>query len=208
MSANKRKRSILSTAGEQVRQVAREVREDCDNEVLGNARAFYAGAFEKTKRGLRASIIAAERLSEEEGTSETVREDLADTGRQLKQVAKEVMQDCDNEVLRNAGEFYAGAFSSLKKNVSAKAEAARIRSEKKKLARAAARRRRAEIRKRLTGKASTVLICLILIAILAVSGALWYSQHHGTRAAEKAPQETVVQTSSEETEKQESPPAG
>ena len=207
MSADETKKSMLSKTGEQVRKVAKEVREDCDNEVLSNAREFYSGAFKKVKKGLRASVKAAERLSDEEGVPETLQEDLADTGRQLKQVAKEVIEDCDSEVLRGAGEFYAGAVGSLRRGVSAKAEAARVRTEKRKLARAAARRRRAEIRKKLTGKAGAVLVCLILFALLIVSGALWFSQHHGTGKAAQTTTEHSEQTAISE-RNEETPPSG
>ena len=181
----------LKNAGAQVMQVAQEVSEDCDNEVLSNARAFYSDAYAKTKRGVRASIQRAEALSEEDDAPVTVREDLADTGMQLRQVAREVIEDCDNDTLKTAREFYSGAAGTVREEVRQKAEKARIRAERRKQVRAAARRRRAALRQKVGGKAAVVMICLILAAVLLISGAFWVSHHFGGRNENQQVNETT-----------------
>ena len=50
MRENRTLKKLKNTAvytGEQVKQVAKEVAEDCDNEVLRNARSFYGGIARK-----------------------------------------------------------------------------------------------------------------------------------------------------------------
>ena len=181
----------LAGAGEKVLKVAQEVSEDCDNDVLRNARDFYTNAAKKTGQGLRASVRAAEALGEEDGP-QTVMEDLTDTGKQLKQVVKEVIADCDSDSLKDARAFYAGAASSAKTGVRDQVRRAKSRSEARKRRRAAARRRRAALRGKFTGKAGVILVCLIIVATLLISFAFWIGSHaHGKTAPQ---QETEPKT--------------
>ncbi|MBQ9664658.1 MAG: hypothetical protein IJV40_16045 [Oscillospiraceae bacterium] len=182
----------LAGAGEKVLKVAQEVSEDCDNGVLRNARDFYTNAAKKTGKGLKASVRAAEALSEEDDGPRTVREDLTDTGKQLKQLAKEVLADCDNDALKDARAFYAGAASSARTGVRDQVRRAKSRSEARKRRRAAARQRRAALRGKLTGKAGVLLVCLIIVATLLISFAFWIGSHpHGKTAPQ---QETEPKT--------------
>ena len=59
----KRFRRNLKKTGAQLGQIAKEVGEDCNNEVLSNARDFYTGAFNRAKKGMKAAIQAAEEYS-------------------------------------------------------------------------------------------------------------------------------------------------
>lgn len=197
MDALKSIKDDLKDAGTQVVRVAKEVSEDCDNEVLSNARAFYADAFTKTRKGLQASIRSAEKYAEEEPVKNTLREDLKDTGDQLRQVAKEVIEDCDNDTLRTARTFYSDVADMAGNEVRRKAETVRIRSEKRKQVRAAARRRRAALRKKLGSRAAMVVICLIVAAVLLLSGAFWISQHYGGRHEAPQASEATPQASAE-----------
>ena len=165
----------LKNAGTNIMQVASEVTEDSDNEVLQNAREFYSGAISKTRKGIQAGINAAEKLSEDD-PPKTVKEDFADSCDQIKSTIQEVAEDCDNEVLRNAREFYSGAYKATKNGIEKKAQRSREHREIRRAARADARRRRAAIRSKLFSKAGLVLICMILLAALLISGALWFGK--------------------------------
>ena len=169
----------LKDAGVQAAQVAKEVSEDLDNDVLSNARAFYSDAFAKTGRGIRAVIKSAQKQTSEKSEPQTVMEDLADTAEQLRQVAREVTEDCDNDTLRTARAFYSDAADTVQHRVSRKAEEVKVRSQQRKRNRAAARQRRAVLRKKLSGKAAVIMISLILVAALLFSGAFWLSRHFG-----------------------------
>ena len=178
-AARQKTADVLGDAGTNIMQVASEVSEDCDNEVLRNARAFYSGAVRKAGNGIRASIRAAEELSLED-SPKTARENLSDSFVQMKETVKEVAEDCDNEVLQNAREFYSGAIENTRNSMENKAQETREKRKRRKAARAAARQRRAAVRSKLFSKAGVVLVCLILFAALLISGALWISRHHGT----------------------------
>ena len=175
----KRLGNNLRKAGSNAAEIANEVSDDCDNEILRNARNFYSGAWEKTKKGVSSSIKAAEKYSEEGSNPKTVKEDISDTGRNLGQVAKEVIKDCDNEVLRNARSFYADSAVAAQREARHRIEKIKTSAEKRRKTRAEARRRRADLRRKLTGRGAVVLISLIIILSLLVSAALWFSRRRG-----------------------------
>ena len=187
MDALKSFKDDLAGAGEQIRQVAREVSEDCGDDVLSNAKSFYSGKAQAAKREVQNSVKKAVEANEEDPLPNSLREDLADTGEQLKQVAKEVISDCDSDVIHNAGAFYGGAAKKAGNKVGNHVVRVRERSEKRKAIRAAARMRRAELRKKLSGKATLVVIFLIVIAILLLSGAFWLSTHHRKKNTTEIP---------------------
>ena len=194
MDALKSFKEDLTNAGKQIVQVAKEVSEDCGDDVLKNAKNYYSGKAQAVKRGIQNSVKAAIEESENEPVPETVREDLADSGQQMKLVMKEVLSDCDNKVIRNAGSFYGEAARSAGNQIENHVEKAKVRAAKRKERRAAARRQRAKLRKKLSGKAMLTVIMLIVVATLLLSGAFWFSKHHRNNKTEKLPEssETIA----------------
>lgn len=95
------------------------------------------------------------------------------TGEQVKQVAKEVAEDCDNEVLRNARSFYGGIARKAKRRVSDKVRKAYSASEEKRQIMIQAQQQRAKERHSMVKRATIILICMIVIAMLLMSFAFW-----------------------------------
>ncbi len=170
----------LHKLGTTALQIAEEVSEDCDNEILQNARDYYASGFVRVRNGLKAGMKAAEDNCDDNEETDNLIEDLSDTAAQLGSVIQEAAADCDNDVLKNAREFYSDAVRSACNKTGARMEEVRIRSEARKRSRAEAKRRRVALRKKLTGKTAVILLCLILVASLLISAALWVSRHMST----------------------------
>ena len=95
------------------------------------------------------------------------------TGEQVKQVAKEVAEDCDNEVLRNARSFYGGIARKAKRKVSDKVREAYNVSEEKRQEMLQTQQQRAKERRSMVKRATVILICMIVIAMLLISFAFW-----------------------------------
>lgn len=95
------------------------------------------------------------------------------TGEQVKQVAKEVAEDCDNEVLRNARSFYGGIARKTKRRVSNKVKEAQSAAEEKRKEMLQTQQQRAKERHGMVKRATIILICMIVIAMLLMSFAFW-----------------------------------
>ena len=95
------------------------------------------------------------------------------TGEQVKQVAKEVAEDCDNEVLRNARSFYGGIARKTKRRVSNRVKEAQSAAEQKRKEMLQTQQQRAKERHGMVKRATIILICMIVIAMLLMSFAFW-----------------------------------
>ena len=143
------------------------------------------GRFDSAKRMLHAKAV--EVLGED--TVENLKElkdDAVKAGGQVKSVAKEVWDDCDNEVLENARDFYTEAARKTQKGVSNSIKAAQDSAEARRHAREEARqrreeerRRRKEARKKLLKRVFPILICMIIAVVLIFSAAIWLGQKSG-----------------------------
>ena len=110
------------------------------------------------------------------------REYVVSAGGQISDFSREVREDCDNDVLRNAREFYGGMFEKaqngeLKQNIIATGEQIRNKKEEK----ARVRRQNMARRQKTIRKAIIVFVCMILAALLIISVVL-----HASKEAEKA----------------------
>ena len=127
-------------------------------------------------------------------------DDAKSAGAQIRQVAKEVSDDCDSEVLRNARSFYAGAYrkaqAGIRKNVKAAQRTARqqkaIREERLRL-QELERLRRAEERRRSLKKALILIVCVLAVFLLLISAALSIAEHGSSRTLQKNTADAAVQ---------------
>ena len=119
-------------------------------------------------------------------------DDAKSAGDQIRLVAKEVSDDCDSELLRNARSFYAGAYrkarAGIRKNVKAAKQSARqqkaIREERLRL-QELERRRRVEERRRNLKKALILIVCVLAVLLLLISAALSIAEHGSSGTPQK-----------------------
>lgn len=146
------------------------------------------GLFDTARSMMDVARDKATEILGEDGMEQlkSLKDDVVNAGEQVRQVAKEVRDDCGTEAFDDARDFYSGVAKKTSAGVKENIRKAEEYSRKQKAEREAARRRREAEReakrarnKKLLRRAGIVFLCLILTALLVLSGALWYSQHYG-----------------------------
>ncbi len=132
------------------------------------------GLLDSAKSALSAARDMATEVLGEDGMEhlKSLKDDVVQAGGQVGQFAREVLDDCDNDALDDAKEFYTRAYDRGRTKVRTAREKARIEREARERERLALRAKRLKMLR----KAAVILICAIFAAILIISGALWLNQ--------------------------------
>ncbi|MCR5135649.1 MAG: hypothetical protein K6C12_00925 [Oscillospiraceae bacterium] len=160
------------------------------------------GLFDAAKKAVSAARDMAAEVLGEDGMEQlkSIKDDVVQAGGQVGQFAREVLEDCDNDALSDAKDFYSKAYDRSRDKVRKAQEKARAERE----ARERERLRMREKRLAMLRKGAVILICAIFAAILIISVALWFNQRDRSPKApaptpETAPTATAVTPTAAET---------
>ena len=132
-------------------------------------------------------------------------EDTKHAGDQIRRVAKEVSEDCDNEVLRNARDFYAGTFRKARVGIRRNIKAAQRSAQEQKALRKEMLRqqelaslRRVEERRKNLKRWAVLIVCTLAVLLLLISAALSIAEHSGSETVQKRTAAVVQQSETAE----------
>ena len=126
--------------------------------------------------------------------------DAKAAGRQIRQVAKEVTEDCDNDVLRNARSFYGGILRKKgteirkgERRVRKTVQQQRVTLREQKRLLEEERRRDTETKRKALKRLFIILICALAALLLLISAAFSFAERISGKSGEKLPSPAVSQ---------------